>query len=116
MNDSYVHTTVNTTATFRKAVRRLLKSYPNLKQDFLPLLEQLELGQLPGASVPGFAGNIWKVRLASSDQRKGKSGGFRLIYFADEQKQEIWLLTLYAKSGQTDIRANEIRKILDSLP
>ena len=75
MSGSCVHS-VNTTATFRKAVSKLIKSYPNLKQDFLPLLGQFELGQWPGTAIPGFAGKIWKVRLASSDQRKGKSGGF----------------------------------------
>ncbi|MGR0479977.1 MAG: type II toxin-antitoxin system RelE family toxin [Candidatus Electronema sp. V4] len=103
---------VNTTPIFRKAVRKLLKPYPRLKEDFLPLLEQLENGTLPGVPLSGFAGKIWKARFASSDQRKGKSGGFRLIYLADEKAQELWLLTLYAKSEQTDIRTGEI---LDSL-
>ncbi|CAK8714153.1 MAG: hypothetical protein CDV28_14022 [Candidatus Electronema aureum] len=107
---------VNTTLSFRKVFRKFLKPYPHLQEDFLPLLEQLEHGPLPGVPLVGFAGKIWKARLASSDQRKGRSGGFRLIYLTDEKAQELWLLTLYAKSEQTDIRAGEIQKILDSLP
>jgi hypothetical protein len=39
---------------------------------------------------------VRKVRWAR--QGRGKSGGVRVIYFIRGKPEEIWLLTLYAKS------------------
>lgn len=52
-----------------------------------------------------------KVRIRNSDTQKGKSGGYRLIYWTDSAKL-IVLLDIYSKSDQTDIEVNEIRQII----
>ncbi len=106
---------INTTSTFRRSVRKLSKKYHSLKKDLLSLLDILEQGDLPGAPVSGFSGTIYKVRIQSSDQKRGKRGGFRVIYFVDQNTQDIWLLTVYAKARKENIRVNEIQKILDTL-
>ncbi|HCU26058.1 MAG TPA: addiction module toxin RelE [Deltaproteobacteria bacterium] len=50
--------------------------------------------------------------MASRDMRKGKSGGFRVIYLVLEREKEVHLLTLYPKSERENIDAAEINEIL----
>ncbi len=106
---------VKTTDIFLKNIKKLSKKYRRIKKDFLPLLEELEAGQFVGDPISGFDNEIYKVRVPSSDQQKGKSGGFRLIYYTVLENKEIILLTMYAKAKQSNIRKNEIQKILDQL-
>ncbi|BAZ77337.1 hypothetical protein NIES50_59660 [Aulosira laxa NIES-50] len=51
------------------------------------------------------------MRVRNSNIQKGKSAGYRLIYQL-ESPTSILLLTIYSKSDQEDIAANEIRNIL----
>ncbi|CAK8725613.1 hypothetical protein KKHLCK_17175 [Candidatus Electrothrix laxa] len=81
----------------------------------MPLLEKLEVGQLLGDAVSGFDNKIYKMRVPSSDQKKGKSGGFRVIYYIVLDENEIVLLTIYAKAKQSDIKDNDIRNILKKI-
>jgi len=106
---------VKTTDIFLKNIKQLSKKYRRIKKDFLPLLEELEAGQFIGDPISGFDNEIYKARVPSSDQQKGKSGGFRLIYYTVLENKEIILLTMYAKAKQSNIRKNEIQKILDQL-
>ena len=51
------------------------------------------------------------MRIRNSDIQKGKSGGYRIIYYVKTAKGII-LLTVYAKSEQADIPADEIMGII----
>ena len=106
---------VKTTNIFQKTIKKLSKKYRRIKKDFLPLLEELEAGQFTGNPISGFDNNIYKVRVPSSDQQKGKSGGFRLIYYVVIDDKEIVLLTMYAKAKRSNIRKAEIKDILNQL-
>ncbi len=106
---------VETTDVFKKNIKKLSKKYRHIKKDFLPLIEELEAGQFRGSPISGFNNELYKVRVPSSDQQKGKSGGFRLIYYVVIDDKEIVLLTMYAKAKRTNIRKNEIQAILDQL-
>ncbi len=106
---------VKTTDVFIKNIKKLSKKYRRIKKDFLPFLEELEAGQFIGYPISGFDNEIYKVRVPSSDQQKGKSRGFRLIYYTILENKEIILLTMYAKAKQSNIQKNEIQKILDQL-
>ena len=52
-----------------------------------------------------------KVRLKNSDSQRGKSGGYRLIYWI-VSTDLIILLDVYSKSDQSDIEVDEIRQII----
>ncbi len=54
---------------------------------------------------------MFKLRVRNSDIQKGKSGGYRLIYYVKTVKGII-LLTIYAKTEQVDIAADDIRNII----
>lgn len=106
---------VKITDTFARETKKLAKKYRHIKQDCLPLVEQLEAGHFLGDAVSGFSNKLYKVRMPSSDQKKGKRGGFRVLYYIISDAEEIILLTIYAKSKQNDIQDNDVRKILKQL-
>ena len=106
---------VKITDTFARETKKLAKKYRHIREDFLPLLDQLESGLLAGDAVAGFENKVYKARVASSDQKKGKSGGFRVIYYIVSDKNEILLLTVYAKAKQADIKDNDVRRMLNQL-
>jgi mRNA-degrading endonuclease RelE of RelBE toxin-antitoxin system len=51
------------------------------------------------------------VRVKNSDIQKGKSSGYRMIYYL-KTPTKIILVTIYSKLEQADIAAKQIRKIL----
>ena len=58
---------------------------------------------------------IYKIRVQSSDMKKGKRGAFRTIYYVLSELDEVILLTIYAKSRQENILAERITEILKTL-
>jgi mRNA-degrading endonuclease RelE of RelBE toxin-antitoxin system len=76
-----------------------------------PLLDELSQGQTPGNQIPGVPYEVFKVRVGNSDSGKGKSGGYRVIY-QHTSEGTIILITLYSKTEQADIAANDIRQII----
>jgi mRNA-degrading endonuclease RelE of RelBE toxin-antitoxin system len=53
----------------------------------------------------------YKVRIKNSNAKKGKSGGYRIIYYLKSQNN-ILLITLYSKSDRTDIAIETIVDII----
>jgi mRNA-degrading endonuclease RelE of RelBE toxin-antitoxin system len=96
---------------FESEIRKLGKRYRRIRLDIQPVIDQLAAGELPGDQIPGMDYILFKVRVKNSDIQKGKSGGYRLIYYLKTEAQ-ILLVTLYSKSDQADISAAEIREIL----
>jgi mRNA-degrading endonuclease RelE of RelBE toxin-antitoxin system len=78
-------------------------------------LDRLEAGLFVGDAVSGFDNKLYKVRVASSDQNKGKRGGFRVIYYIVSDNNEILLLTIYAKAKQVNIKDSDVRRMLEQL-
>jgi len=68
-----------------------------------------------GDRIPGVNGPVFKVRISSQDMQRGKSGGYRAIYFLKTQQGVIYLLAIYAKAQREDIRPEEINAILRNL-
>ena len=70
------------TTLFKRNLKKLAKKYPQIKQDLSNLLEQLENGIFKGEKLQEFSDSLlYKVRIGSTDQNKGKQGGFRVIYY-----------------------------------
>ena len=59
------------------------------------------------------SGGIRKVRWKRPGM--GKSGGMRIIYYVLNPKEEIVLLTLYAKSKTENLNAAKLKEIRDAL-
>lgn len=99
------------TLEFKRNLRHLLKKYPHLREDIQPVLDQLQQGQTVGVQIPGTSYAVFKVRLPNRDVQKGKRSGYRLIYYLKTQNHFI-LITIYSKSEQGNISADQIRRIL----
>ena len=99
------------TPEFKRNVRALAKKYPHIRSDVQPLIEKLQHGEWIGDQVQGTGYTIFKVRIRNSDASRGKSGGYRAIYYLKTQTAII-LVTIYSKTEQSDISAPKIRKIL----
>ena len=54
-------------------------------------------------------GGVRKLRW--SREGMGKRGGVRVLYYLQDDKGRIWLLTLYAKSAQENISARTLRML-----
>jgi mRNA-degrading endonuclease RelE of RelBE toxin-antitoxin system len=102
------------TPEFKRNVRHLAKKYAHVRGDLEPLLQSLLRGQREGDKVPGVKYDVYKVRLKNSGARKGKSGGYRVI-FQVRNAGEIVLITIYSKSEQGDISAKAIKRIIDEV-
>ncbi|MBW4618038.1 MAG: type II toxin-antitoxin system RelE/ParE family toxin [Cyanosarcina radialis HA8281-LM2] len=102
---------VEASPTFNRNLRTLAKKYRSIRNDVQPLIEQLERGDLPGDRISGVDYPVFKLRVRNSDIQKGKSGGYRLIYYV-KTVNGIVLLTIYAKSEQVDIGAEDIQNII----
>lgn len=98
--------------TFTQNIRRLKKKYRSILSDLKPTIEQLECGETPGDQVIGIGHPVFKVRVRNSDAQRGKSGGYRVIYYL-KTNTRILLLTLYSKSEQDDIAAADLKEIID---
>jgi len=102
---------VKAAPTFTINLRNLAKKYRSVRNDIQPVIAQLERGELPGDRISGISYDVFKVRVRNSDIQKGKSGGYRLIYYL-KTENGIILLTVYTKSVQADIPADEITGII----
>jgi mRNA-degrading endonuclease RelE of RelBE toxin-antitoxin system len=102
---------VKASPTFNRNLRALAKKYRSIQNDVQPIIEQLERGELPGDRISGIDYEVFKLRVLNSDIQKGKSGGYRLIYYV-KTVNGIVLLTIYAKSEQVDIATEDIQNII----
>ena len=59
--------------------------------------------------------SIYKVRIGSSDMKKGKSGGFRAYVYLYRRKELLVPLCIYAKTEQVLISENELQYHVDKM-
>ena len=106
---------VHLAETFQKSIKALKKKYPHVKDDLISQIRALEEDPSEGDPIPGWNKEIWKVRVASSDVKKGKRGGYRLIYFWKTGEMKVYLLVAYFKGEKTEITKKEIDTLLKKL-
>jgi mRNA-degrading endonuclease RelE of RelBE toxin-antitoxin system len=106
---------VQLTETFQKSIKALKKKFPHIKDDLLDQIKALEQDPSAGDPIPGWNKEVWKVRVASSDVKKGKRGGYRVIYFWKASEIAIYLLAAYFKGEKAEITRSEIEALLKKL-
>ena len=95
---------IEISSTFKRNLRTLTKKYRSIRKDIQSVIKQLEQGEQPGDQISGLGYAVFKVRIRNSDNQKGKSGGYRLIYYL-KTTTGIILLTIYSKSEQVDLNS-----------
>jgi mRNA-degrading endonuclease RelE of RelBE toxin-antitoxin system len=96
---------------FKRQLRRLSRKYRRIRSDVQPVITQLEAGETPGDQVQGICHTVYKVRVRNSDAQRGKSGGYRIIYYLPTQ-DSVLLVTIYSKTEQSDIDDAEVARIV----
>jgi len=98
------------TRSFEAQYKRYKKKFVSLDSDFkvfidnIALLNSIDLG-----------GGLHKYRLSVKSKNKGKSGGFRVIYFEaliTEHHKGLTLLDIYDKSEKSTVSKKEMFEIL----
>jgi mRNA-degrading endonuclease RelE of RelBE toxin-antitoxin system len=99
------------TSEFKRNVRTLAKKYHHIHSDVQPFIEQVKRGEFIGDQMQGTGYTIFKVRIRNSDVSRGKSAGYRVIYYLKTTTAAI-LVTIYSKTEQSDVSSAKIKKIL----
>ncbi|KYC40804.1 addiction module antitoxin [Scytonema hofmannii PCC 7110] len=102
---------IRLTVEFQRKVRTLSKKYRQIQRDLEEILEQLQAGNFLGDRLSSIGYEIFKVRVKNRVIKKGKSAGYRLIYWI-RSSNTIVLLDISSKSEQKDIEVTEIQRIL----
>ena len=96
---------------FDRQVRQLARKYRRLYEDIASFLDTFSEGHLPGNVVRGVQGLPVKVaRMQNSTSNKGKSGGFRMVYYYDDS---LVLFTFITTRDSLDQMSG--RRILNKL-
>ena len=105
--------TFKTTKDFDREAKQLAKKYPSLAADIRRLKADLTENPHLGTSL---GDNTYKVRMAISSKKTGKSGGARVITCVKIVEDTIHLLTMYDKSEMgniSDAYLDELRKSIE---
>ena len=104
-------TLVKSTSQFDKESRRLIRKYRSLRAELSRLRDELHRGERPGVRLSGTGYATFKTRMPNRSARRGKSGGFRVIYQI-RSGQLVLLLIIYSKTERADIPDDEVRRLL----
>lgn len=100
---------ISPTRSFVKQAKRLTKKYRKLSVDLKLLNLALEENPRAGTEI---INNCFKIRLANSSTKAGKSGGFRVIYYYLAEDNHIYLLSIYSKTEQGSIDEAVLKELI----
>ena len=101
--------------TFQRCIKSLKKKFPRIKDDLSPLFQNLQDNSEIGNPIPGWHCKVWKIRVSSRDLKRGKSGGFRVVYVWTPGQPILYPLFIYFKGEKEDITKAEIEDLLRKL-
>jgi len=102
---------INSLSSFAKDVKKLYKKYKLIAQDLKVLQTTLQLHPKAGVEL---SNNCYKIRMANSSTKSGKSGGFRVIYYYIDKQNNLYLMAIYSKTELENISDEKILEILQS--
>ena len=106
---------VITLKTFRKAMKPLHKRYPNILKDVTKLIALLTDNPTLGNDL---GDGFYKIRMAISDKKTGKSGGARVMTYTTEHNSEtdtttVKLILIYDKSDTSSVSKQDLLDLLE---
>ena len=112
MEDKALPIKIDKSREFKKNLKKLERKYRSIEEDLEPLIQQLESGETPGDRISGNKYPVYKVRVKNSDNKKGQSSGYRVIYYTITT-DAILLTTIYSKSERGNISNREIEDLIE---
>ena len=107
-------TRVTTTEAFDRQFKRLARKYRSAEDAVEQLKAQLRQDERPGIAFAGAGYDVYKVRLPNRSASRGKSGGFRVVYYVHTADSVI-LISIYSKTEQADMHPANISWIVSKL-
>jgi mRNA-degrading endonuclease RelE of RelBE toxin-antitoxin system len=101
--------------TFIRDLTAAKKTHKSITEDLKGILASLENDHTIGEWIPGIGYEVRKVRIGVKKAGIGKSKGYRLIYFVDQERNIIRLLLLHYKPDIPLIPNNEIAKAVKAM-
>jgi mRNA-degrading endonuclease RelE of RelBE toxin-antitoxin system len=99
---------------FEKDIKQLKRKYPAVLTEVRKLVVQLENDERLGDRIQDVGYEVYKVRLSNPSAARGKSGGFRVIYYV-QLEDTLYLISIYSKTEQADISSDKIRQLIENL-
>lgn len=96
------------TERFDKEVKRLARKYRSVEKTVDEALADLKDNPTRGKQIPGIETPTYKLRLKG--EGRGKSGGYRLLYYHAEEL--VIAVALYAKTETEDMTHSEIAALI----
>ena len=103
--------TISYSDHFKRQIKRLSRKYRHIRSDVQPIIDPIGRDNTPGDHIQGMGYTIYKVRVKNSDIKRGKSAGYRMIYYL-KTENDVLLVTIYSKTEQSDIGPNELLQIM----
>jgi mRNA-degrading endonuclease RelE of RelBE toxin-antitoxin system len=97
---------------FDKNIKKLSKRYKLIKNDLFSLIELLRKNPHEGIRL---FGSCYKIRLGNSSVPTGKSKGFRVITYCIDEENNLYLLSIYSKSDQENLKEEDIIELLKNI-
>ncbi len=94
---------------FKRDFKKLEKKHKRLGNDVRKVI--LELKENPRVGI-ALQYNCYKIRMANSSTSTGKSGGFRVIYYFINERNNLYLMNIYSKTQKENISENELLELL----
>ena len=109
---------VLTIDVFDRQAKQLAKKHRSLKVDLMQLIENLEKDPTQGdyLGVDKTGNELYKVRMAITSKRKGKSGGARVITFVKIIETKVYLASIYDKGEKDSLSNKEIELLFNEIP
>ncbi len=98
------------TESFKSQLKRLKRKFPSIKEDFLECI-----GKFDCDKEINLGRSIYKIRIASSDLSRGKSGGFRAYVYLYKRGKLLVPICIYFKGQKSGITDNELKYHFDKM-
>ncbi len=103
---------IETTETFRKEAKKLVKKYPSLKSELVELNNKLEQNPFIGKHL---GSDVYKIRLSIASKGKGKSGGARILTQIKVINKKVFLFSIYNKGEIDNLSDAEIKELIKEI-
>ncbi|MBA7514344.1 hypothetical protein ES705_06372 [subsurface metagenome] len=99
--------------TYLKNLKELQKKFNHVINDIENICQELVLNPTQLATpIPAYHRKLWKIRIPSTDMKRGKRGGFRTIFYYDEDAPcKVYRLTVYVKVERENLKPQELQQL-----
>lgn len=95
---------------FQKEAYKLEDKYKQIKTDLQDFEKKLLNSSHPlGDRLQQFKGiELYKTRIKNSSAKRGKSGGFRIIYFIKRKDESYYMFSIFSKTEKENMEYKEL--------